>query len=634
MDDFTRVKEAVDLVEVVSRYVHLKKRGARMMACCPFHAEKSESFGIPIGRQFFKCFGCQKGGDVITFVSEIERIDRFEALKRLAEEAGITLSTGASRDHEERDRLLRVLAEAQELYRKAFESATVGAAARRIVEERKLAGATIDAFALGYAPVDPASSFGSAVITNRLIAKGHRREDVVAAGIAGERDGQLYDAMRDRLTIPIRDERGRVLAFGGRRMTDGPDAPPAKYVNTRETPLFSKGRVLFGIDRARAAILKQERVVLVEGYMDVILAHQGGLEIAVAALGTAVTSEHARHLRRLAPRALLFLDGDEAGKRAAERAAPLLLAESIATRVLVLKEDKDPGDFFARGSTLEEFEKLATRDGVGALDFLLERHGLRRASSFEEKMQVASAVAAALAPIEDPLMKGEALTHVARQLDLDPRGVVAKFGRVAARRPVQDVRPVSPAAGSPPDGAPPEELPAGATAGASGAQAPGANGKVAPEGAPRQFVPPAQVLAEEDLLTAMLVDPHLRAAAVELVPEETFVDSVRARLFRGLAKSPTADALQLVEGLLAECSGESEAQRILQDLVDRRACTENAGSLFDGAIQYFKRRRQDQEKEGLLSEYRAKMNAGDADAAREFLRKYEKFRRSRGAGAD
>jgi DNA primase len=630
MDDFTRVKEAVDLVDVVSRYVQLRRRGARMVGLCPFHRDSNPSFGIPAGKQFFKCFVCNKGGDVITFVSEIERIDRFEALKRLAEEAGIALSTGASKEREERDRLLRVLAEAQELFRKAFESATVGAAARRIATERKLASATVDAFALGYAPVDPASSYGSAVIANRLIAKGHRREDVVAAGIAGERDGQLYDAMRDRLTIPIRDERGRVLAFGGRRMTDGPDAPPAKYVNTRETPLFSKGRVLFGIDRARAAILKQERVVLVEGYMDVILAHQGGLEIAVAALGTAVTAEHARHLRRLAPRALLFLDGDEAGKRAAERAAPLLLAESIATRVLVLKEDKDPGDFFARGSTLEEFEKLATRDGVGALDFLLERHGLRRASSFEEKMQVASAVAAALAPIEDPLMKGEALTHVARQLDLDPRGVVAKFGRVAPRRAVQDVRPVPTAAGSPPEGAAPAEAPAGA----NGATAPGTNGKIAPEGTAKQFVPPAQVLAEEDLLTAMLVDPHLRAAAVELVPEETFVDSVRARLFRGLAKSPTADALQLVEGLLAECSGESEAQRILQDLVDRRACTENAGSLFDGALQYFKRRRQDQEKERLLAGYRAKMNAGDADAARDFLREYEKFRRSRGAGAD
>src|SRR5262249_47747222 len=159
-----------------------------------------------------------------------------------------------------------------------FESATVGAAARRLVVERKLADATVAAFALGYAPVDPASSFGSSVITNRLIAKGHKREDVVAAGVAGERDGPRVDAMRERLSVPIRDERGRVMAFGGRRMTDGPDAPPAKYVNTRETALFSKGRVLFGIDRGRAAILKQERVVLVEGYLDVILAHQGGLD--------------------------------------------------------------------------------------------------------------------------------------------------------------------------------------------------------------------------------------------------------------------------------------------------------------------------------------------------------------------
>ena len=185
MDDFARVKEAVDLVDVVSRYVQLRKRGARMVGLCPFHRDTNPSFGIPHGKQFFKCFVCNKGGDVITFVSEIERIDRFEALKRLAEEAGITLSTGASREHEERERLLRVLADAQDLYRKAFESPSVGAAARRLVAERKLTDATVAAFALGYAPVDPHSSFGSAVVTNRLVAKGHKREDVVAAGIAG-----------------------------------------------------------------------------------------------------------------------------------------------------------------------------------------------------------------------------------------------------------------------------------------------------------------------------------------------------------------------------------------------------------------------------------------------------------------
>src|SRR6185369_13387250 len=357
--------------------------------------------------KYFMCFGCGKKGDVITFVCEIERVDRIEALKRLADEAGIQLSSYSSKEREERDRLLRVLADAQGLYRAALDS-EIGAAARQLVEARKLTRATVDAFGLGYAPVARGSSFGSAVITNRLVAKGHRREDVVAAGIAGEKDGSLYDAMRDRLTIPIRDERGQVLAFGGRRMTDGPDAPPAKYVNTRETPVFSKGRVLFGIDRAKEAVLKQERIVLVEGYLDVILAHQGGLDVAVAALGTAVTPDHARRLRQLAPRALLFLDGDEAGKRAAERAVPLLLAQAIAARVLVLKEDKDPGDYFARGSTREAFEEHAARAAVGAIDFLLERHGLRRAASFEEKMQVARAVAEALAPLEDPLMKGEA----------------------------------------------------------------------------------------------------------------------------------------------------------------------------------------------------------------------------------
>src|SRR6185369_4305563 len=339
-------------------------------------------------------------------------------------------------------------------------------------------------------------------------------------------------------------------------------------------------------------------------------------------LGTAVTPDHARRLRQLAPRALLFLDGDEAGKRAAERAVPLLLAQAIAARVLVLKEDKDPGDYFARGSTREAFEELAARDAVGAIDFLLERHGLRRAASFEEKMQVARAVAEALAPLEDPLMKGEALTHVARQLDLDPRGVVVKYGRVAARRSAPEGRTGATAGGAPAGAVPAE---------GGGDASAGTIGKVAPEPPARQIVPPAQVAAEQELLIAMMADPTLRAAGAQLVPAETLVDSVRARLFRGLAESPAADAEQLVEGLLTECSGDRESQEILLELVDRRACTENAGSLFDGAIRYFKRQRQAHDKERLLAEYRTKLSSGDANAARDFLRDYETFRRTRGA---
>src|SRR5262245_13596955 len=165
--------------------------------------------------------------------------------------------------------------------------------------------------------------------------------------------------------------------------------------------------------------------------MDVILAHQGGLETAVAALGTSVTAEHAKRLRQIAEQeAVLFLDSDDAGKRAAERAAPLLLAAGFQrTRVLVLKEDKDPGDFFARGATHEEFERLLARDGVASIDFLLERHGLRRARSFEERMEVARGVGEALAALSDPLARKGALAHVARELDLPVDALLAALGR-------------------------------------------------------------------------------------------------------------------------------------------------------------------------------------------------------------
>jgi len=629
MDDFARVKDAVDLVDVVSRYVPLRRAGTRMVGLCPFHAEKTPSFGIQIGQRFFKCFGCGKGGDVFAFVAEIERVDKVEVLKRLADEAGIALSNWSSQEREERDRLLRVLADAQDLFRRALQSEEVGSAARALVAARRLTPAIVDAFGIGYAP---GSGFGSAIVANRLVKAGHRREDVVAAGVAGERegapDGALFDSMRDRLTIPIRDERGRVIAFGGRRMSDGPDAPPAKYVNTRETSLFNKSRVLFGLDRARTAILRDERVVLVEGYLDVILAHQGGLENAIAALGTSVTADHARHLRRLAPQAVLFLDGDDAGQRAAERAVPLLLSAALDARVLVLKQDKDPGDYFARGATLADFSTLLKHEGVGGIDFLLERHGLRRAGSFEERMQVARAVAEALAPIDEPLTRKTLMAHVARQLDLPLDGILGALGRVVTRRTLPPSRTVGAESrhvashGASLDAAPP---------GANEGESAEPDRKVPPERIAPAIVPRAQVVAEEELLIAMLSDPGLRAAAMTLVPEGTIVDPLRALLFRGLAASPAADAKQLVEGLLADCSGESEAQQILLDLVSRPVCADTAGKLFDGAIRWFERQRRAQKRDQLLADFRPRLNSGDADAAREFLREYDSFRRSHGA---
>ena len=601
MDDFARVKDAVDLVDVVQQYVPLKRAGARMVGLCPFHAEKSPSFGIPIGQKYFKCFGCGKGGDVITFVAEVERIERIDALRRLAEQHGIELSHGDFVQRDEKERLLRALDAAQQLYRKAYANEVVGAAARALVEARKLRVDVADAFGLGYAPMRPGAPFHSGVIANRLVAAGHRREDVVGAGLAYDKEGELVDSMVDRVTFPIRDERGRVIAFGGRRMSDGPDAPPAKYKNSSETPVFSKSRVLYGLDRARPQILKAGRVVLVEGYMDVVLAHQAGLDLAIAALGTSVTAEHCKHLFRIAPNAVLFLDGDDAGQRAAERAVPLLLAEKLAVKVLVLKVDKDPGDFFARGATREEFEALVDKDGVSGLHYLLQRAGRAGARTLDDRIRVARQVGEALGEVSDPLARASHVEELARELDLPTTELDRALGLRPGRR---NSSPTAPGAASGPVG----------------------DGKVAPVAPTAESAPPAQVIAEEELLIALIHDPLLRGCVAPLLEPGAFVDLARAKLLQALVNAPAADAAELIE---ANFSGEPDAQQKLLDLV-HRPVSADPGKLLDGAVRWFDRQRQKRQSEEIRAGFRERLAAGDPAAASEFLEHYERLRRTGG----
>ncbi len=611
MDDFARVKEMVDLVDIVSRHVELKRAGARMVGCCPFHHEKSPSFGIPIGQSYFKCFGCGKGGDVFTFLSEHLRISRVEALQQLAEEKGITLTnSGSSEQRDERDRALRALADAQELYRKAYAS-SVGDAARALLESRRLQPAVIDRFGIGYAPVT-GDGWRSNVISQRLVKAGHRREDVVAAGIAVDReeDGELVDSMRDRVTIPIRDERGRVIAFGGRRLRDDDERNP-KYINSRETLVFSKSHVLYGLDQARAAILKAGLVVLVEGYMDVILAHQGGLDLAIAALGTSVTADHARHLARLAPKAVLFLDSDTAGQRAAERAVPLLVAEKLDVKVLVLKGDKDPGDYFARGASRADFDLLLQRDAVAGLEFLIERAGGRTARAIEERIRIARQVGANFQGLADPLVRTQVVEHLARALDLPAADLDVALGLRGVRR---GPRPF--AAASSAD--------AGNSAQGGGSDAP--NGKVAPSRASGTSIPSAQVLAEEDVLIALLLKPEFRGAAVAAESPLRFGDSPRARLFELLVEEGAYDAGAIVDVLLGKLGGEPEAQQTLTDLVSRPVSADPDG-LFDGAWRWFKQRQRKEQSEQILTRYKAALAGGDPAAAADFLREYDRFRR-------
>lgn len=340
------LKSRVKVADVVGRRVKLVRKGREFMGLCPFHSEKSPSFSVNEQKGFYHCFGCGAHGDAIKFVCETEGLGFREAVERLASEAGLELPTerAGSREREEKRRTLHdVIALAQQFFRDRLAGPS-GAAARAYLAKRELDAGTIEAFGLGVAPD------GRTTLIQHLTQKQVPIAEILDAGLAVVPEGQAepIDFFRNRLTIPIADARGRVVAFGARTLL--PDGKP-KYINTGDTELFHKGRTLYNLDRARKAAFDAQSIVVAEGYMDVIALARAGIANAVAPLGTALTEDQIALLWRVAPEPILCFDGDTAGKRAAhkglDRALPLL-KPGQSLRFAFLPEGLDPDDLLRR----------------------------------------------------------------------------------------------------------------------------------------------------------------------------------------------------------------------------------------------------------------------------------------------
>jgi DNA primase len=350
------IKSRIDIVEVIGQYVTLQKAGRNFKALCPFHTEKTPSFHISPEKQSWYCFGaCSTGGDVLTFVMKRENVDFPEALRLLAPRAGVTLSDRRDPQEEERhQRLFQTNEAAAAFYSHALLQTRGGEAARRYLTERSLDDPTIEAFQLGYSPD------GWDALRSHLIGRGFSEEELLATGLLVESDRGGYDRFRHRLMFPIRDERGRIAGFGGRKLEgESADSSPAKYMNTPQTPMFDKGALLYGLDRAKETVRAQRVVIVVEGYMDVIAAHQHGYTNAVASMGTALTDKQIRTLERLRAKVLLAMDADAAGIEATLRA---LQAGQASGAVRAAPESAHPS-----AMSEEEFaEKVRewTRDGL------------------------------------------------------------------------------------------------------------------------------------------------------------------------------------------------------------------------------------------------------------------------------
>ncbi len=404
--DVEEVRSRVPIEDLLRDYhiTLLPAGGRRLKALCPFHNERTPSFSVDPERQFFHCFGCKVGGDIFTFVQKMDHVEFPEALEILARRAGVTLQPkkrgAAIGGSDLRVPLYDALSLAEDFYHKLLMEDARGAPARAYLERRGIRPELWKRFRLGYSLPEWEG------LVQFAAARGMPLGYLERAGLARPREGKntWYDYFRERVMFPIHDAQKRVIGFGARTL--GSDEP--KYLNTQKTALFDKGQVLYGLPQARPAIQKEGRIVIMEGFTDVIMAHQMGLEHAVASLGTAFTGENARRLRKIAPRVDLVFDGDAAGQNAAERTLDLLVAEDLEVRIYTVTTGKDPCDALLELGG-EEFRRRVERDSISLMEFKWRR-----------------TVAAAEA-------RGEGPQGVARALD-EVLGLLAKVPNVVARK--------------------------------------------------------------------------------------------------------------------------------------------------------------------------------------------------------
>ena len=423
-----QIRAANDIVDIIGAHVPLKRNGANFVCLCPFHKEKSPSFNVNPSRQIFRCFGCGKGGDVFTFVKEYENLDFMDAVRRLAERARIPLEMDndpAVRDQRSiKDQLLKLHEAITQRWQQCLAGEAAGQVARDYLERRGVHPDAVLEFRVGAAP----EAWDDTV--NWAKAKGFSPELCETAGLILRRDsGGWYDRFRGRLIFPICDEQGRVIAFSGRVLQG--DEKQAKYVNSPETPIFSKGRVLFALDKAKRPILDAGKAILAEGQLDTIACHSAGIRNVVAPQGTAFTADQARVLKRYVDEVVLCFDGDKAGRDAVIRALDPLLAAGLAIRVASIPPPDDP-DSWIRAHGAESFQALLNR-AQGIFDFYLQ--GLcsgNDIASDRGRLVVLRSMGEAVHKTANAVLIDTYAQRTAQRLGVDVQSVRAEFRKQAA----------------------------------------------------------------------------------------------------------------------------------------------------------------------------------------------------------
>jgi DNA primase len=430
-DVIRRVRDSINVYDLISGYVALKKTGKNWLGLCPFHSEKTPSFNVNTEKQIFHCFGCGVGGDVFKFVELQEGLNFPEAVKTLAARAGITLPQD-TRDHrqdkrteDEKKTLLTIVAEASEYFKKEL-AGPAGSGAREYLRKRGVSDAIVREFGLGY--VRPEWDG----LLKHLKQQNYTPAQMERAGLVVKRsEGEgYYDRFRGRLIFPIRDMTGQVIAFGGRVMDDS----LPKYLNSSETALYSKSHVLYGLDMAKDHGRKQGYFIIVEGYLDAIACHQYGIRNAVATLGTALTDGHLRLMRRFADKLVLIFDPDPAGVKASLRGFDLFVSSSMKVNVVSLPGGDDPDTFLQKQG--QEAFAARLRESSKFMDFVIEQVVKNSPSSgIDEKREKAEEMLSYISRLPSVIERNHYIKKTAETLELDETALLEEMQKQAAKHP-------------------------------------------------------------------------------------------------------------------------------------------------------------------------------------------------------
>ena len=425
-----KIFEAADILEVVSGFVNLKRRGANYVGLCPFHNEKTGSFNVSPARGIYKCFGCGKGGNAVNFIMEHEQMSYVEALKFLAAKYNIpveesTRSEEEKRERSERESMLVVLSYAKEFFAYQLHHTGEGRdVAASYLRQRGISPAMIEKFGIGYSPATRDA------FTRAALDKGYKKEYLVKTGLCIENERGIIDRFCERIIFPVLDIAGKVIAFGGRTMSS--DKKLAKYINSPESEIYHKSRTLYGIYLAKKSIVQRDRCILVEGYTDVISFDAKGIENVVASSGTALTVEQIRLIRRLTPNVTIIYDGDPAGIKASSRGIDLVLEEGLNVRVVLLPAGEDP-DSFARGRSPMELSEFIAREETDFITFKTRTLLGDVGDDPIERARVITDIVRSIAKIPDNITRSVYVRETAMQLEMEERVLYTEISKIRRR---------------------------------------------------------------------------------------------------------------------------------------------------------------------------------------------------------